>query len=95
MTLADDPLVTIDVHDVVRGQVLHVDEREGSEADEYKDVANKSQIVVLELMGYDGLQLFLGQEFPFLAVRADVELRKWVLAGASVPRAERRGILPL
>ena len=27
-------------------------------------------------MGYDSLQLFLGQEFPFLAVWADVELRE-------------------
>ena len=60
MSLADNPLVAVDVHDVVRSQVLHVDEREGSEADEYKDVANKSQIVVLELMGYDGLQFFHG-----------------------------------
>ena len=29
-------------------------------------------------MGYDSLQLFLGQEFPFLAVWADVELRELV-----------------
>ena len=69
--------------------------KKGCEADEYKDVANKSQIVVLELMGYDSLQFFFGQELPFLAIRADVELRERVLAGASVPRAERRGILPL
>ena len=40
VTLADDPLVAVDVHDVVRGQVLHIDEREGGEAHEYKDVAN-------------------------------------------------------
>ena len=95
MSLADNPLVAVDVHDVVRRQVLHVDEREGSEADEYKDVANKSQIVVLELMGNDGLQFVLGQELSFLAVGANVELRERVLAGASVPKAERRGILPL
>ena len=71
VSLTDNPLVTIDVHNVVRCQVLHVDEREGCEADEYKDVANKSQIVVLELMGYNSLQFFFGQELPFLAVRAD------------------------
>ena len=29
VTFANDPLVAIDVHDVVRRQVLHVDEREG------------------------------------------------------------------
>ena len=95
VSLADNPLVAVDVHDVVRGQVLHVNEREGGEADKYKNVTNEGQIVVLELMGYDSLQFVLGQEFPFLAVGADVELRERVLAGASVPRAERRGILPL
>ena len=61
VTLADDPFVTVDVHDVVCRQVLHVDEREGSEAHEYKNVTNKSQIIVLELMGYDGFQFFFGQ----------------------------------
>ena len=95
MSLADNPLVAVDVHDVVRRQVLHVDEREGGETHEYKNVTHEGEIVILELMGYDGFQFFLGQELPFLAVGADVELRKWVLAGASVPRAERRGILPL
>ena len=95
MSLTDNPLVTVDVHDVVRRQVLHVDEREGGKAYEYKNVTNEGQIVVLELMGYDGLQFFLCQKLPFLAVGADVELRERVLAGASVPRAERRGILPL
>ena len=71
----DNPLVTVDVHDVVRRQVLHVDEREGGEAHEYKNVTNKGEIVILELMGYDGLQFIFGQELPFLAIRADVELR--------------------
>ena len=55
MTMANYPLVTVDVHNAVLRQVLHVDEREGGEAHEYKDVTNKSQIVVLELMGYDCL----------------------------------------
>ena len=36
VSLTDNPLVAADVHDVVRGQVLHVDEREGGEAHEYK-----------------------------------------------------------
>ena len=36
VTLADNPLVTVDVYDVVRGQVLYVNEREGGEAHEYK-----------------------------------------------------------
>ena len=95
MTMTDNPLVTADVHDVVCRQVLHVDEREGGEAHKNEDIANKSQIVVLELMGYDGLQFIFGQELPFLAIRADMELRERILAGASVPKAERRGILPL
>jgi len=95
VTFADDPLVAVDVHDVICRQVLHVDEREGGEAHEYKNVTHKGQIVVIELMGYDGLQFFFGQELPFLAVGTDVELCERVLAVASVPRAERRGILPL
>ena len=33
VALADDPLVAIDVHNVVRCQVLHIDERDGCEAD--------------------------------------------------------------
>ena len=68
VALADNSLVTIDVYDVVRGQVLHVDEREGGEAHEYKNVTHEGEIVILELMGYDSLQFLLGQELPFLAV---------------------------
>ena len=49
VSLTDNPLVTIDVHNVVRCQVLHVDEREGCEADECKNVTNEGEIVVLEL----------------------------------------------
>ena len=93
--MADNPFIAIDGHDVVRSQFLHVNEREGSEADKDEDIANESEIVVLELMRHDGFQLVFGQELPFLAVRADVELGKRVLAGASVPKAERRGIFPL
>ena len=55
---------------LLSGQVLYANKDE--------DVTNEGQIVVLELMDYDGLQFVLGQEFPFLAVGADVELRKRV-----------------
>ena len=55
VSLTDNPLVTVDVHDVVGRQVLHVDELEGGEAHEYKNVTHEGQIVVLELMGYDCL----------------------------------------
>ena len=55
MTLADDPLVAVDVHDVVRGQVLHVDEREGGEADKDEDITDEGEIGILELMCYDSL----------------------------------------
>ena len=82
--LADDPLVTIDVYDVVRGQVLHIDEREGSEAHEYKNVTNEGEIVILELMGYDCFQFIFGQELPFLAVGADMELRERVTGNLAV-----------
>ncbi len=72
VSLADNPLVAVDVHNVVRGQVLHVNKREGGEAHEYKNVTHKGQVVVVELMGYDSLQFVFGQELPFLAVGADV-----------------------
>ncbi len=55
VTFADNPLVAVDIHDVVRRQVLHVDEREGGEAHEYKNVTNEGQIVIRELMDYDCL----------------------------------------
>ena len=84
VALADNPLVTVDVHDVVRRQVLHIDEREGGEAHEYKNVTNKGEIVILELMGYDGLQFIFGQELPFLAIRADVELCERVTRNLAV-----------
>ena len=81
VSLADDPLVAVDVHDVVHRQVLHVNERKGGEAHEYKNVTHEGQIIVLELMGYDSLQFILSQKLPFFAVRADVELGKWVTGG--------------
>ena len=84
VTLADNPLVAVDVHDVVRRQVLHVDERKGGEANKDEDVTNEGKIVILELMGYDSLQFFLSQELSFLAVRADVELRERVTGNLSV-----------
>ena len=95
MAFADNPLVAIDVHDVVRSQLFRVNKREDGKADKNENVAHKGQIIVLKLMRYDGFQFVLCQELPFLAVGADMELREWVLAGASVPKAERRGILPL
>ena len=84
MTFADDPLVAVDVHDVVRGQVFYVDERKSGEAHEYKNVTHEGQIVIIELMRYDGLQFVLSQEFPFLAVGADVELRERVTRNLAV-----------
>ena len=55
MAVRYNPLVTVDVHNVIGCQVLHVDEREGGEAYEYKNVTNEGEIVILELMGYDCL----------------------------------------
>ena len=68
--MADNPFIAIDVHYVVRSQFLHVNEREGSEADKDEDVANEGEIVILKLMRHDGFQLILSQELPFLAVLA-------------------------
>ena len=84
VTLADNPLVAIDVHDVVCGQVLHIDEREGGEAHKDEYITNEGETVFVELMGHDSLQFFLGQKLPFLAVRADVELCEWVTGNLSV-----------
>ena len=84
VALADNPLVTVDVHDVVRRQVLHVDEREGGETHEHKNVTNKGEIVILELMGHENLQFILGQKLPFLTVGADMELRKRVTGNLAV-----------
>ncbi len=90
-----NPLVTVDVHNIIGCQVLHVNESQSRSTDEHEDVTDKGQVGILKIMGHHLFQLFLRQELTFLAVRADVELCKRVLAGASVPRAERRGILPL
>ena len=49
VTFADDQLVAVDVHNIVRRQVLHVNEREGGKAYEYKDVTNESQIIILAM----------------------------------------------
>ena len=70
MSMANNPLVTINVNDVVGCQFLHINKREGSEADKDEDVANESQVVVLKLMRYDGFQFVFSQELPFLAVLA-------------------------
>ena len=53
-------------------------EREDGEADKDEDVTSESKIIVLKLMRYDGFQLVFGQELPFLAVGADMELCKGV-----------------
>ena len=84
VSLADNPLVTVDVHDVVRRQVFHVNEREGGKAYEYKNVTHEGEIVILELMGYDGFQFALSQELPFLAVGANMELRERVTGNLAV-----------
>ena len=70
MSLTDNPLVTIDVHDVVRCQVLHVDEREGCEADECKNVTNEGEIVVLELHIEQNVKVLLMSLTPFLILAA-------------------------
>ena len=81
--MTDNPFVSIDIHDVVSSQFLHVDEREGGEADKDEDVTHKGEVVILKLMRHDGFQLVFGQELPFLAVGADMELSEgvaWYLA---------------
>ena len=55
VSFADNPFVTIDVHDVVRRQVLHVNKREGGEADKDEDITDEGEIGILELMCYDSL----------------------------------------
>ena len=94
MTVPDYPFVAVDVHNVVSRQFLHVNEREGGEADKDEDVANESQAVIFKLMRHDSFQFFLGQELPFLAVLA--------LASGKAERGLMwnwanglRGILPL
>ena len=76
--VADYPFVAIDVHYVVRSQLFHVNEREGCKADKDEDVANEGKIIVLKLMRHDGFQFVFSQELPFLAVRTDMELGKWI-----------------
>jgi hypothetical protein len=63
---------------------FHVNEREGGKAYEYKNVTHEGEIVVLELMGYDCLQFILGQELPFLAVGADMELGERVTRNLAI-----------
>ena len=82
--MRNNPLVAVDVHDVIGCQVLHIHEGQSRPTDKDKDVTDEGQIVVLELMGYDGLQFVLCQELPFLAVRADVELRKRVTGNLTI-----------
>ena len=84
VSFADNPFVTIDVHDVVRRQVLYVDEREGGEADKDEDVTHKGEVVIFKLMCHDGFQLVLGQELPFLAIGADMELCEGVTGNLAV-----------
>ena len=60
VTMADNPFVAIDVHDVVRRQFLYVNKRKGCKADKDEDVANEGKIIVLKLMRYDCLQFFFG-----------------------------------
>ena len=71
MSMADYPFVAVDVHDVVRSQFLHVNERQRGEADKDEDVANESQVGIVELMRHDDFQFVFSQELPFLAVGAD------------------------
>ena len=70
MSMADNPLVTINVHNVVRSQFLYVNKREGREADKDEDVTNEGEIGVVELMRNNSFQFVFGQELPFLAVLA-------------------------
>ena len=59
VTVADNPLVTVDVHDVVRSQFLNVNKRQGGETDKDEDVTHKGKIIVLKLMRHNGFQLIL------------------------------------
>lgn len=67
-----NPLVTVDVHNVISGQVLHVHENQCRPTDKDEDVTDKGKVGILKLMGHHLFQFFLRQELTFLAVRADM-----------------------
>ena len=95
MPPADNPFVTIDFHDVIRSQLLHIDEGKGGEADKDKRITHKGQVGILKLMGHDGLQFFLCQIRPFFAVRANVELCKWITGNlAIIVRSQNNAFQP-
>ncbi len=78
LAMRHNPLVAVDVNNVICCQVLHVHKRQCRPADKDEDVAHKSQVRILKLMGHHQLQLILRQEFTFLAVRAYMKLGKGI-----------------
>lgn len=78
MTLADNPFLTIDLHDVVRSQFLQVHKRQGGEVHEHEEVTHKGEVRILKLMRHYPLQFLFSQKGTLLALGTDMELCKHV-----------------
>ena len=72
VTMRNNPLVAVDVHNIIGSQVLYVHECQCRPTDKDEDVTDESKVGILKIIGHHLFQLFLRQELTFLAIRADM-----------------------
>ena len=78
------PFLTVHLHYFVRCEFFHIHERQGGEAGENEQVSHQCEGGVVKLVRHDSFDFVLCQIFPFLNIRADMELRKRISRYQSV-----------
>lgn len=77
LTFRYDPSGTVQFHDVRRLQVLEIYERQPGEAAEKENIPDEVQMT-FQWKPDKKLQLALGEEIPFLDVRAHMKVVEWI-----------------
>lgn len=88
-----DPLRAVHLHDVLRCQVLDVDERDARQCPEQKQVPCLRLTGIVKLHGGERPQFFLRQVLPFLEVGVHMVLRERVARYLAVVVGGRHDVL--
>jgi len=72
VAMRNNPLIAVDVHNVIGSQVLHVHECQCRPTNKHEDVTYEGKVGILKLMGHHLLQFLFCQKFTLLAVWADM-----------------------
>ena len=77
-TLGDNPFHAVELDNVLRHQCLDINVSKAGEAGEDKQVTNELKTLNVELLGHDGLNLFVSEEATVNSIQVQADTKEWV-----------------